>query len=159
MRLRLITSQHQLKFSQLTEIEKAQLAIATDTDGCITIGYHNNRDYAYPSYIFSGATILPIELWKKYGGTLQNYRPRLYKWKITRWKALKDYLQAISPYLHLKTKQAEIALMMLELILNKPIKWKKQTLELATKLKRENTEYKYANISLESLKKNMYKEN
>jgi len=152
MRLKIITTPHQLEFSQLTEIEKAQLAMATDTDGCITVGYHNNRDYAYPSYIFSGATILPIELWKKYGGALQNYRPRLYKWKINKWKALKDFLQAILPYLNLKKKQAVIALRMLELILKKQFNWKKQTLELATKLKRENTEYKYANISLESLK-------
>jgi len=152
MRLKIVTSPHQLKFIELTEIEKAQLAMATDTDGCITICYHNNRDYAYPTYVFSGATILPIQLWKKYGGTLQNYRLHLYKWKINRWKGLKDFLRAISPYLKLKQKQAEIALRMLEFILKKPVNWKKRTLELATKLKRENTEYKHANISLESLK-------
>ena len=157
MRKKIITKNHPLDFSELTETERYRLAMAVDTDGCITYNYYNNHSYAYPSFVFTGATELPFILWEKYGGELKNYRSNIYKWIITRRKPLQAFLRAVYPYSLVKKKQCEIALNMLALLLEKPTKlpgypgWQQKTLNLVKELHQCNTDYKQVEIDLERL--------
>lgn len=151
MRKRIISTNHPIDFSELPEIENSRLAMAVDTDGCITYTYYNDYAYAYPLFVFSGASLLPIKFWKQYGGAIQNYRPTLFKWIIKQRKPLQAFLRAVHPYLMVKREQCEIALKMLGALLEKHKGWKEITLSLAGELNRSNSEYKHPNITLEEL--------
>jgi len=155
MRKKILTKDHSIDFMKLSEVERSRLAMAVDTDGCITYNYYNDHAYAYPTFVFTGASLLPIKLWERYGGAIQNYRPTIFKWIIKRREALQDFLRAVQPYLLIKREQCEIALQMLGLLLEKPAKlpgypgWKQKTLYLAEELNRSNSEYKHPKITLE----------
>ena len=138
-------------FRELSEIDKARLGMAIDTDGCISISFFNPRKYAYPSFQFIGYSALPVKLAELYGGTISELRPGVFRWLIVAHEELGDFLAATQPYVMLKKEQVRIALEMLCLLREKPSNWKQETLRLAKELSHSNSAYKHPKIALEEL--------
>ena len=140
-------------FDDLSDIEAAMLAMALDTDGCLSAA--NNEDYYYPIFVFGGSSILPLELARKYGETAFKTNPKKtdkesfpYTWQISRQAILKKFLLLIRPYVILKWKQVDIALEMLEVLDTKPEKWKSKMIDLGLSLREANEDYKNPDVDI-----------
>ena len=130
---------------EMTEADKARLAMALDADGCISTSKSKDGSYAYPIFTFKSATDLALKLAKEYyEGDInlkkdkRNPNSRSYAWRISKQKVLNEMLSDIMPYVLLKTKQVDWALQMLELLLNKLEGWKEQTKTLVSKISEQN---------------------
>ena len=142
--------------NNFTNTEASMLAMALDSDGCISAEESTNRDYYSPVFVFGGSSILPLELARRYGETVYNKTPKgsnseihPYTWQISKQKSLKKFLLQIRPYVILKWKQVDIALKMLEVLEIKSEGWKKKLVKLGSDMGYANKAYKNPDIDID----------
>jgi hypothetical protein len=103
------------RLEDMDETEARFLALLTDTEGCIS-----TKSYRQPFFAVKMASLLPLRMCEKWGGTISKNKPEkgklLYRWDITPRNVLRVFLEKIKPYLVLKQKQAELALQMIDIL-------------------------------------------
>jgi len=127
-------------FKNATREELKQLVMLIETDGCIS--YKQSRGICYPCVEVTMCSLIPVGMCNLWGGTINKGLTEKgkikYIWGVRERSLLRQCLGAITPYLTEKKNQAELALMMLDLLNSKPKDWKEKLKDLAAKMSKLN---------------------
>ena len=124
------------EIEDMTDMEAAYLAGIIDGEGSI----HSEREPRI-EVVVEMASLLPVKMSKKWGGTISTYHPpdgkkRMYRWTLGRRELIRPFLEKIKPYLQVKGEEIDIAIQLLDILDAKSNGWKEEAKRLVEEIRR-----------------------